>query len=245
MSSLSVFSFENQSVRTLGTPESPLFVAIDVAKALGYSQPAKSVNDRLDPEDIIKVEIDTNGGRQTVNCVNESGLYSLIMGSTLPSAKRFKRWITNEVLPTIRKTGSYSLNQQPVIVDPAVMIQKALAGEIDANEASATLIGAAVLLQLTDTLKKTSPDTKIETLLQASQAFEQILQGKAQLVAPLTPDEEERRRYRSEVNRMNAQQRWHPEEWTPEDIERKRRFVERARAAAQARWSRVKQGGEQ
>lgn len=245
MSSLSVFSFENQSVRTLGTPESPLFVAIDVAKALGYSQPAKSVNDRVDPEDIIKVEIDTNGGHQTVNCVNESGLYSLIMGSTLPSAKRFKRWITNEVLPTIRKTGSYSLNQQPVIVDPAVMIQKALAGEIDANEASATLIGAAVLLQLTDTLKKTSPDTKIETLLQASHAFEQILLGKAQLVAPLTPDEEERRRYRSEVNRMNAQQRWPPEEWTPEDIERKRRFVERARAAAQARWSRVKQGGEQ
>lgn len=62
MSSLSVFSFENFAVRTLGTPEAPLFVAIDVAKALGYSQPAKSVNDRVDPEDLIKVEIDTAGG---------------------------------------------------------------------------------------------------------------------------------------------------------------------------------------
>lgn len=232
MSAIAIFSFENAQIRTLGTAETPLFVAIDIAKALGYQNLVRSVNDHVDPEDIIKAEIDTAGGRQTVNCVNESGLYALIFGSQLESAKRFKRWITSEVLPAIRKTGSYSLNQQAVVVDLAIMIQKALAGEIDAKEASATLIGVAVLLQLTDTLKKTSPDTKIETLLQASQAFEQILLGKAQLVAPLTPDEEERRRYRSEVNRMNAQQRWHPEEWTPEDIERKRRFVERARAAA-------------
>lgn len=108
MSSLSVFSFEKQSVRTLGTPEIPLFVAIDVAKALGYSQPAKSVNDRVDPEDLIKAEIDTNGGRQTVNCVNESGLYALIFGSKLESAKRFKRWVTTEVLPAIRKQGYYA-----------------------------------------------------------------------------------------------------------------------------------------
>lgn len=226
-----------------------MFVAVDVAGALGFKDRTNAVKQHVAPEDLIKAETDTAGGRQTVNCVNESGLYALIFGSQLESAKRFKRWITSEVLPAIRKTGSYSLNQQAVVVDPAIMIQKALAGEIDAKEASATLIGAAVLLQLTDTLKKTSPDTKIETLLQASQAFEQILLGKAQLVAPLTPDEEERRRYRSEVNRMNAQQLWHPEEWTPEDIERKRRFVERARAAAQARWSRVKQereqGGEQ
>lgn len=107
MSALAIFSFENSKVRTLGTAETPLFVAIDVAAALGYSQPAKSVNDRVDHEDIIKAEIETKGGRQTVNCVNESGLYALIFGSKLESAKRFKRWVTNEVLPAIRKQGHY------------------------------------------------------------------------------------------------------------------------------------------
>lgn len=107
MSALAIFSFENSKVRTLGTAETPLFVAIDVAAALGYSQPAKSVNDRVDHEDIIKTEIETKGGRQTVNCVNESGLYALIFGSKLESAKRFKRWVTNEVLPAIRKQGRF------------------------------------------------------------------------------------------------------------------------------------------
>ena len=107
MSIPACFSFENAQLRTLGTADAPLFVAIDVAKALGYSQPAKSVNDRVDPEDLIKSEIETNGGRQTVNCVNESGLYALIFGSKLESAKRFKRWVTSEVLPAIRKTGRY------------------------------------------------------------------------------------------------------------------------------------------
>lgn len=107
MSIPACFSFENAQLRTLGTADAPLFVAIDVAKALGYSQPAKSVNDRVDPEDLIKSEIETKGGRQTVNCVNESGLYALIFGSKLESAKRFKRWITSEVLPAIRKTGHY------------------------------------------------------------------------------------------------------------------------------------------
>ena len=107
MSSISVFSFEKQSVRTLGTSENPLFVAIDVARALGYSQPAKSVNDRVDPEDLIKAEVETKGGVQTLNCVNESGLYALIFGSKLESAKRFKKWVTSEVLPAIRRTGRY------------------------------------------------------------------------------------------------------------------------------------------
>jgi len=111
MSIPACFSFENAQLRTLGTADAPLFVAIDVAKALGYSQPAKSVNDRVDPEDLIKSDIDTNGGRQTINCVNESGLYALIFGSKLESAKRFKRWVTSEVLPAIRKTGRYEAQE--------------------------------------------------------------------------------------------------------------------------------------
>lgn len=111
MSIPACFSFENAQLRTLGTADAPLFVAIDVAKALGYSQPAKSVNDRVDPEDLIKSEIETKGGRQVVNCVNESGLYALIFGSKLETAKRFKRWVTSEVLPAIRKTGRYEAQE--------------------------------------------------------------------------------------------------------------------------------------
>lgn len=107
MSTLAVFSFENAQVRTLGSVETPLFVAVDVAAALGYQRARDAVSQHCYPEDIIKSEIETKGGRQTVNCVNESGLYALIFGSKLESAKRFKRWVTNEVLPAIRKQGRY------------------------------------------------------------------------------------------------------------------------------------------
>lgn len=107
MSTLAVFSFENSQVRTTGSVETPLFVAIDVAAALGYQRARDAVTQHCDPDDIIKAEIETKGGRQTVNCVNESGLYALIFGSKLESAKRFKRWVTNEVLPAIRKQGHY------------------------------------------------------------------------------------------------------------------------------------------
>lgn len=113
MSALTIFTFESSSVRTAGTPEKPLFVATDVASVLGYSNVRKAVYAHVDEEDRIKVEIDTDGGRQTVICVNESGLYALIFGSKLDSAKRFKRWVTSEVLPAIRKSGRYECPANP------------------------------------------------------------------------------------------------------------------------------------
>lgn len=110
------FSFENSSVRTLGTPEAPLFVATDICKALSHSNPRKAIADLVDPEDIVKAEItDSMGRTQTVNCVTESGLYALIFGSKLESAKRFKRWVTSEVLPAIRRTGRYETDQSALI----------------------------------------------------------------------------------------------------------------------------------
>lgn len=115
MSTLAVFSFENSQVRTTGSVETPLFVAIDVAAALGYQRARDAVTQHCDPDDIIKAEIETKGGLQTVNCVNESGLYALIFGSKLESAKRFKRWVTNEVLPAIRKQGRYECPAAPHI----------------------------------------------------------------------------------------------------------------------------------
>lgn len=112
---IAIFKFESSQVRTLGTADTPLFVALDVAAALGYLNPKVAASQHVDPEDIIKQEIETNGGRQTVNCVNESGLYALIFGSKLESAKRFKRWVTAEVLPAIRKTGQYRCATTPQI----------------------------------------------------------------------------------------------------------------------------------
>ncbi len=108
MSALS-FCFESNQVRVLGTIVNPLFVALDICKALGYQNHKDAVARHVDPEDISKQEITDNMGRkQEVNCVNESGMYALIFGSKLPSAKRFKKWVTSEVLPAIRKTGQYS-----------------------------------------------------------------------------------------------------------------------------------------
>lgn len=118
MSAICVFSFENSEIRTLGTPDSPLFVANDVAKTLGYQNLVRTVNRFVDPDDLVKVEIETKGGRQTVNCVNESGLYALIFGSKLESAKRFKRWVTSEVLPAIRKTGKFECTANPKYITP-------------------------------------------------------------------------------------------------------------------------------
>lgn len=126
MSAITMFSFENTSVRTLGTPELPLFVAIDVATALGYKNPKVAPAQHVDPEDLIKQEITDKLGRaQAVNCVNESGLYALIFGSKLESAKRFKRWVTSEVLPAIRKTGRY---EAPTTITPAE--QRAIQREV-------------------------------------------------------------------------------------------------------------------
>lgn len=106
---LATYKFETIQVRTLGTAETPLFVAVDVATALGYAVPKTAVAKVVDAEDIVKAEItDSMGRTQTVNCVTESGLYALIFGSKLESAKRFKRWVTSEVLPAIRRQGYYA-----------------------------------------------------------------------------------------------------------------------------------------
>ena len=116
MSAITCFTFEANSIRALGTPESPLFVATDIAKALGFKDSTNAVKQHVDTEDLIKVEIvDALGRKQQANAVNESGLYALIFGSKLDTAKRFKRWVTSEVLPAIRRTGRYETDQSALI----------------------------------------------------------------------------------------------------------------------------------
>lgn len=112
MSNALAFSFEDTSLTILGDILNPLFIAKQVCTILGFVNSKDAVSRHVDPEDVCKVEVQTNGGKQLVNCVNESGLYALIFGSKLPKAKQFKRWVTNEVLPAIRKQGCYSAQEQ-------------------------------------------------------------------------------------------------------------------------------------
>ena len=96
-------------IRTAGTSEEPLFCATDVCRSLGYVNGRDAVSKHVDERDVAKRDTPTKSGSQLMTYVNESGLYALIFGSKLEQARDFKRWITGEVLPTIRKTGSYSI----------------------------------------------------------------------------------------------------------------------------------------
>jgi prophage antirepressor-like protein len=101
------FNFESSNVRvTMGENGEPMFVAADVCQALTIDN-HRNVLSRLDDDEKGVQSMDTPGGRQELATVNESGLYSLILTSRKPEAKRFKRWVTHEVLPSIRRTGSY------------------------------------------------------------------------------------------------------------------------------------------
>ena len=107
MNKVQIFSFENKQIRAMKIESESWFVGNDVARVLGYSQTAKAIREHIDEEDKGVSVLDTPGGKQQMTIINESGLYSLILSSKLPTAKKFKRWVTSEVLPTIRKHGAY------------------------------------------------------------------------------------------------------------------------------------------
>ena len=109
MNDLQLFKFENKDVRTLQIDGEPWFVGKDVTEILGYSKSRNALARHVTAEDkeVVPVQGDL-GGTQEMTVINESGLYSLILSSKLPSAKEFKHWITSEVLPQIRQTGKYA-----------------------------------------------------------------------------------------------------------------------------------------
>ena len=139
------FAFGNITIRTIGEVETPLLVASDICNALGYARPRDAIAQHVDPEDLTKAVIETKGGKQTVNCVNESGLYALIFGSKLESAKRFKRWVTSEVLPAIRRNGQYNA-ACPATITPAeqLQIQQAVARRAKTSSANYQTIYRAI-----------------------------------------------------------------------------------------------------
>lgn len=111
MNELQIFNNEDfGEIRTVTINNEPYFVGKDVASALGYSDTRKAVSMHVDEDDKTICPIkDSVGRNQDTTCINESGMYSLILSSKLPSAKKFKHWVTSEVLPSIRKTGGYNL----------------------------------------------------------------------------------------------------------------------------------------
>lgn len=107
MNKITSYVFEGSNVRTINIDGSPYFVGKDVATILGYKNTKDALLKHVDDEDKLGSQIATSGQNREMKVINESGLYSLILSSKLPSAKKFKRWVTSEVLPAIRKTGAY------------------------------------------------------------------------------------------------------------------------------------------
>lgn len=184
MSIPTIFSFENNAVRTLGAPESPLFVAVDICSSLGYANSSKAIKDHVDPEDLIKSEIIDKLNRiQTVNCVNESGLYALIFGSKLESAKRFKRWVTSEVLPAIRKTGRYEA-PTTLTTEELYEIRKA----VKARAKNSSIHYQTIYNALYDYFKIASYKDLTKGQLQAALTFIHTCELKPQLTQPEIPE---------------------------------------------------------
>ena len=122
------------SVRTTTLGGQPYFVGKDVAGILGYSNTRKALIDHVDEEDKGVTKCDTLGGKQDLVIINESGLYSLILSSKMPNAKKFKRWVTSEVLPAIRKHGLYATDDLIANPDLAIAAFSALKEEREKNK---------------------------------------------------------------------------------------------------------------
>lgn len=136
MNELQIFKNEEfGEIRTIEVNNQPWFVGKDVADILGYRNGSRDINNHVEEEDRLKYQIGTAGQLREQTLINESGLYSLILSSKLPKAKEFKRWVTSEVLPTIRKTGGY-INGSEAMSDSEIMAKALLVAQktIEANK---------------------------------------------------------------------------------------------------------------
>lgn len=127
MNELKIFNYQDSEIRTAIIDDEPWWVANDVCSVLGFSNPSETLK-RLELDEVNSTEVtDSLGRKQMTNIVNEPGLYSLILGSRKPEAKAFKRWITHEVIPTIRRHGAYMTPEkiEQVLADPDTIIKLA------------------------------------------------------------------------------------------------------------------------
>ena len=127
MNEFQLFDFENHKVRALSLNGKAYFVGKDVAAVLGYAKTANAINKHVDVEDKGVTKMMTPGGRQNIQIINESGVYSLIFSSKMPNAKKFNHWVTSEVLPSIRRHGAYMTDEkiEEVLTDPDTIIKLA------------------------------------------------------------------------------------------------------------------------
>lgn len=125
MDEIQAFNFNDSEVRTILIEGTPYFIGKDITEILGYSNASKALIDHVDDEDKLNNETLSSVGQRGAWLVNESGLYSLILKSKLPTAKKFKRWVTSEVLPTIRKHGTYMTDEriEEALLDPDTIIK--------------------------------------------------------------------------------------------------------------------------
>lgn len=130
--------FENTEfgrMRTVTINDEPFFVGKDVAEILGYAEPRSAVSKHVDDEDKGVAKMETPSGMQEMTVINESGMYSLILGSKLPTAKKFKRWVTSDVLPSIRKHGMYAKDELLDNPDLLISVAQELKAERERNKA--------------------------------------------------------------------------------------------------------------
>lgn len=132
MNEVQLFNFENHEVRSLLLNNEPWFVGKDVAEVLGYERADNAIRNHIDKEDKLMHQISASGQNRNMTIINESGLYSLVLSSKLPSAKKFKRWVTSEVLPALRKTGQYQVKElsgQELMAKALIEAQNVLAAK--------------------------------------------------------------------------------------------------------------------
>lgn len=141
---LQTWSYESSEVRTIQKNGEPWWVLADVCKVLDLSNPSK-VADRLEPDEKANFELGLRGG--ATNCINESGLYAVILRSDKPQAKPFRKWVTNEVLPSIRKHGAYMTDQtlERALTSPDFLIE--LATQLKAEQAQRKQLETTVAVQ--------------------------------------------------------------------------------------------------
>lgn len=127
MDNLQTWNYGSSEIRTIEKDGEPWFVGKDVAAVLGYAKPENAIARHVDDEDKSTTPFQGTAYETRATIINESGLYSLILSSKLPNAKKFKRWVTNEVLPSIRKHGAYMTNQtlEQALTSPDFLIQLA------------------------------------------------------------------------------------------------------------------------
>lgn len=176
MSSIQVFNHPQfGDIRTTGTPENPEFCAMDLCRALGYKNGRDAVTKHVDDRDVAKRDTPTRNQwgtevMQKISYVNESGMYALIFGSTLPQAKEFRYWVTSEVLPSIRKHGIYATDTtiESIIADPDNGIRLLMALKEERQQRRLAESKAALLEEVT---KEQAPKVTFADAIIGSNTF--------------------------------------------------------------------------